>query len=84
MCAIELFINKNKKGIYNINYGKSYSVKEIVYLIFKILNIKKKLISKNILDSDAVYVDNNKVYNLFKWRPCINLENGLKKILNEK
>lgn len=82
--AIELFINKNQKGIYNINYGKSYSVKEIVYLIFKILNVKKKLRSKDLLTSNAVYVDNNKLYKSFKWKPNINLEKGLKKILNEK
>ena len=82
--AIELFINNNKKGVYNINFGRSYSVKNIVSIFLKILNMNKKLISKNLLNKNSVYIDNSKLYKLFKWKPKINLEKGLTKLLNEK
>lgn len=83
--SINFFINKKKTGIFNISYGTSYSVKYIVLLIFKILNIEnKKLVSKNKYKKNHVYVDNMKLYRAFKWKPNISLKEGLKNILNDK
>ena len=69
-----------KSGIYNVGYGKSYSVKDIIKYLEKIL--KKKLIIKNkkkirkneILDC---YAKINKIKTDFNWKPLFNLEQGL-------
>lgn len=83
--SIDLFIKKKINGIFNISYGTSFSVKDIVMLIFEILNIKnKKLISKNKYKRNYVYINNTKLYKKFRWKPNIILKEGLKDLLNEK
>ena len=81
--SIELFIINNNSGIYNIAYGKSYSVEKIVFKILKILNIKRKLISKNLFNKSEVYIDNSKLHKTFNWKCKISLNQGLKRILKQ-
>ena len=81
--SIELFIINNNSGIYNIAYGKSYSVEKIVFKILKILNIKRKLISKNLFNKSEVYIDNSKLHKTFDWKCKISLNQGLKRILKQ-
>ena len=84
--ALCLVVKKEIKGfeIYNIGFGKSYSVKGIVEII-------KKIIKKNIIVQfekasgrndimDTVYnIDKIKLF--LEWEPRIDIEQGLEKLI---
>lgn len=80
---------KNQKlrfEIFNVGYGKSYSVKEVVGLILKLSKKNPKVTftgvrrQNEIMDSVA---DIAKIKNLLAWKPKISIEEGLKMILSE-
>jgi GDP-L-fucose synthase len=77
---------KNQKsnfGLYNCTYGKSYKVIEIIKKIIKISK-KKIKINHDFLKPTIpvnILVNSSKANNELKWKPKINLENGIKKTI---
>ncbi|MCT7468652.1 NAD-dependent epimerase/dehydratase family protein [Aliarcobacter cryaerophilus] len=69
---------------YNVGYGKSYSVKEIVEYIIKIKRKKIKVIDKNIQRENEVmdcFANINKVKSTFNWNPRYSLQKGLEDMI---
>ena len=82
---IKIIHSNNAQGIYNVGYGKSYSINEIVEVIEKILHKKLKIHSTEIPRSNEVldcFADIKKVKNKFKWSPNIDLKNGINKYID--
>lgn len=77
-----LFKQNNKKyEIYNLGRGKAESLKKMLHLLEKYLG-KKALIKYSTLqkgDMYKTYASNKKIYNDYKFRPKISLQEGLKK-----
>lgn len=78
---IEKFGNKNNNHhIINICSNNFYTVKQIAKIIVKIS--KKKIIIKynknNVANIKSQFCSNNKVKKIIKWKPKINLINGIK------
>jgi UDP-glucose 4-epimerase len=68
-------------NVYNVGYGKSHSLEEIINIIEKILNLKIHIIyDKNIRPNDITEMisDITKVSNSFDWEPQTNIEEGLR------
>lgn len=81
--AIELVLRKTKGfEIYNVGYGKSHSILDLVKILRKIANknipIKssKKQIRKS--DADRIVSDSSKIRSL-GWKPTTSFHDGLKK-----
>jgi len=72
-------------NVYNVGYGKSSRLEDIVYMIEKIKNLKipikydKSIRSNDIVDMIA---DNSLAIKTFNWYPEIDIEKGLKCILD--
>jgi UDP-glucose 4-epimerase len=74
----------DSEGIYNVGYGKSFSIPEIVSVLEGILN--KKFYTNSIetpRDNEVLdcYADIKKVTSKFKWTPTTNLTDGIKKYI---
>ena len=82
-----LKILKNKKinpGIYNIGLGRPFSVKYIIMTIKKIIKKGKPNFGKIKMRKDEImslYPNTNKTKKNFKWRPKVNIINGIKKTI---
>ena len=68
-------------NVYNVGYGKSYSLEDILRIIESIIN--KKICVKydsSFRTNDVVdmVADINKVMEKFKWKPTIDIEQGLR------
>ncbi len=78
---IEKIINtKSAKGIYNVGYGKSTSIKEICEAVAVLLKTNVELISKNKIRPNEVlelYSDISKAKKTFNWKPKYNIVRGL-------
>ena len=85
--AISKVINlKNEFEIYNIGYGKSYSVQEIIDIAQEVFKTNKPIFSKNVIrpnELSDVIADISKISNTTHWRPKFSIEDGLKKIYSE-
>lgn len=71
-------------NIFNVGYGKSYSINEIIKIIEKITQKKIKIkLSKNFRKNEIynTVANINKAKLFFNWTPKTNLETGLKKII---
>lgn len=74
----------DKFGIYNIGYGKSYSVAEIIEKVQNILGTNKLVISKKSIrknEINDVIADINKAKEKLGWQPKYTIEEGLKEII---
>ncbi|MFA4905567.1 MAG: NAD-dependent epimerase/dehydratase family protein [Candidatus Margulisiibacteriota bacterium] len=72
--------------IFNIGYGKSWSVKEIVEHVAEAAGKKIKLVSKNIKRKGEILdlvADISKAEKSLRWRPKIGLNEGIKRIWKE-
>ena len=75
---------KNNFEILNLSYGKTYSVKEIVYKVKDLY--KKKL--KIIFDRNKptikinISVDNSKIFKKYNWKPINSIQNGIRKTIS--
>ncbi len=85
--AISLII-KSKKGngqVFNICYGKSYSIENIIKKLSKNIKNIKLVYGKRVRkykESEKIYASNDKVKKYFNWKPKITLEHGLKLTVN--
>ncbi len=84
--AIFLIIKKqkNKFKLYNLSYGKSFSIKEIVKLIIQVskLNKQPKYLKNKPTIKVNILVDNNKIKKELEWNNKINLKEGINKTIN--
>lgn len=89
--AIYLIAKKRKKGngeIFNIGLNKSYSVKNIIYKIKKIMNSKKKIKVKNLRvrpkksEVNKLLCDNKKIKKIFSWKNKYSFEEGLSETIS--
>lgn len=75
-------------SIYNICTGVGSSARDIIHLIEKILGRKIKIkVDKNLLRKDEMneeYGSNLKAKKSLGWKPFIDLESGLRKMMKEK
>ena len=68
-----------KDEIFNVGSGKTISVNKIV----SILGGKKIFIPKRPGEPDCTFADMKKIKKILNWKPKINIETGIKKILAE-
>ena len=83
--AIELVLNKNITGTYNIVSQKNVSMLDLAKLIIDLTSSKSKIVFNNQIDPQEDYRPNysyHKAYKDFGFKPTYNLKDGLKKYLN--
>ena len=68
-----------KDQIFNVGSGKTISVNKIV----KILGGKKTYVPKRPGEPDCTFADMKKIKKILKWKPKVNINEGIKKILKE-
>ena len=71
-------------NIYNVGYGKSHSLEEIIKIIEKIVNLKILIqYDKSIRPNDIteMVADITKVTKSFDWKPLTSIEEGLRFVL---
>ena len=68
-----------KDQIFNVGSGKTISVNKIV----EILGGSKTYIPKRPGEPDCTFADMKKIKKILKWKPKININDGIKKILKE-
>ena len=81
----KILVNFPKKyNIYNVGYGTSYDLREVVKKISQLMNreitIQFESVENEIQD---IVADISKVSEVFKWKPKTNLDLGLQLILHE-
>ena len=84
--SIKKILSKQKKQfeIFNVCYGKSYSIKKVIKVINKVSELNKKIIfnkSKPTLKLD-ILVSNIKISRLIGWKPKFSLEKGIYNTIN--
>ncbi|RAX53876.1 UDP-glucose 4-epimerase GalE [Helicobacter sp. 16-1353] len=81
LSAYEFLYKHNKSEIFNVGYGKGYSVKEVISAVKEVSNVDFKTIEAPRRDGDpANLISNNaKILSLTSWRPKYN---NLKTIIN--
>ena len=74
---------KSKYKLYNMSYGKTFAIKEIVELVLKISKLNKNILfEKNKPTINIqISVSSNKLFNEIGWKPTHTIENGLRKTL---
>lgn len=68
-------------NLYNVGYGKSYSLKEVSYLLADLLNMQIKIEYNTKMrpnDVSDMIADISKVSAQFSWKPSTTLEEGLR------
>lgn len=72
-------IENDYDGIFNLGFGKGYSVNEIIHYIEECTSKKANVEYKNIEASNVteVVLDNSKIKKVFKLRPKVILEEGI-------
>jgi nucleoside-diphosphate-sugar epimerase len=80
-----LILMKSKKcygNIFNIGSGKSYQIKKLVKIIQNYCKGGKAVFIKNSTKENKKIANINKIKSFTKWRPKVNLNEGLKKTIN--
>ena len=77
-----MYWQKFPKGynIYNVGYGKSYTLTEVSQILAKLLNKKIAIYHDNDMrpgDVVDMVADISKISNEFNWKPSTSLEQGL-------
>lgn len=76
--------DKTSFEIFNLGFGKSYSIREIIRIILKISKLHARVIFSNeirqgeVLDTVA---DTSKLFSVFNWRPSVDLNEGIKELV---
>lgn len=85
--AISLVIENNFKfEIFNLGFGKSYSINDVVNILKIIKNKDIKIIDKKIRRINEIMntiADINKAKKLLNWKPEITMIEGLTKVVNK-
>ena len=75
----------NINGIYNVGFGKPNKVKDVIKLIQKKINRGNPIFGKIKMRTEEMkftYPNINKVKTIYKWRPKIKINDGLKKTID--
>lgn len=85
--AVLLAVEYNKTGfeLFNLGYGKSYSIREIVQIILKELKTSARVSFSNEVRQGEILntvANTSKLMKYFNWKPKINIEEGIKKIID--
>jgi UDP-glucose 4-epimerase len=75
----------NGYNIYNVGYGLSYSLKEVAQSLAKLLDkkITVQFSKTNVADITDMKADITKVSKTFKWKPTVDIDKGLRIIVQE-
>lgn len=77
-------VESDNYGIYNIACGNSISMKDLAFLIKKLISSKSEVKAANRKDPQGLYrpiFDISKTKSLLKWYPIYSLEKGLKEFI---
>ena len=75
----------NINGVYNVGFGKPNKVKDVIKLIQKKINRGNPIFGKIKMRTEEMkftYPNINKVKTIYKWRPKIKINDGLKKTID--
>ena len=75
--------NFNKFYTFNVGFGKSTSVKEII-MYFKIINKKINFLELDKNNKESIidcYADIEQTKNIFNWQPKITIEEGIGQLI---
>ena len=80
---LEKVILKGCCGLYNVSYGKSYSLNELIDIIERITGKPLKVTYAEMFkwDNPMVYIDNSKVIKELGWSAKIDVEQGIRLLL---
>ncbi|MFN3921969.1 MAG: UDP-glucose 4-epimerase GalE, partial [Caldimicrobium sp.] len=69
--ALEYLQRGGKSDVFNIGYGKGYSVLEVLQMVKKISGVDFKIVYSDRREGDppALVADNNKAKEILKWQP---------------
>jgi nucleoside-diphosphate-sugar epimerase len=85
--ALNTCLEKGVNDVFNFGSGKSYSVKEILDIISKLvgkkLNVEVNESSKTV-EADEEVADIRKAKSVLGWQPKVSMEEGLKRILESR
>jgi len=78
-------VNKNKLPLFNVGSGESISIKDLAYLIAKIVKFKNKIIFDTKYPDGTLNknLDSSKIKRI-NWKRKINFKNGLSKIIQAR
>lgn len=87
LCALlyKALINHKGFNVFNVGYGRSYAVGEVIEMISNIVGEKKEIHAKNIVRTNEindVVADIAKAKKMLSWEPEINFETGLELVVN--
>ena len=77
-------LKKNDSGIFEVGTGKATSIRNLAYLIKKLLRINIKIYFTKPARSKTNFYSKaqiKKTKNFFSWKPKIDLKNGLKRVI---
>ena len=77
-------LKKNDSGIFEVGTGKATSIRNLAYLIKKLLRINIKIYFTKPARSKTNFYSKaqiKKTKNFFSWQPKIDLKNGLKRVI---
>jgi UDP-glucose 4-epimerase len=85
-CVAALNYNQTNFEIFNIGYGKSYAISDVIDIIKFILKCDCEIKYSNEIRENEVLdtiCDNSKALLLLKWSPASSLEHGLKAMIEK-
>lgn len=84
--ALKCIIFNRITGIFNVCYGKSYSIIEIIEIVESILNkrIKLRYSSKPFWDNSNVFLNGDKLRKTIGWEPKVSILEGIKRYIEIK
>jgi nucleoside-diphosphate-sugar epimerase len=86
--AINLLIQKQANGVYNICSGQEYTIKNIVTSITNQFNKENQLIFNAKLDRidfpKYICGSNDKLVNTIEWTPSIDIKNGISNMIKKE
>lgn len=80
--SLKFLIKNNSSQIFNVGFGKGYSVLEIVKLLKKKLNIKYKITKRRKGDSDYLVSNISKIKKILRFKPTENIHSILDTAIN--
>ena len=80
--SLKYLLKKNSSQIFNVGFGKGYSVLQIVKLLKKKLNIRYKITKRRKGDSDYLVSNISKIKKILRFRPTNNIHSILDTAIN--
>ena len=80
--SLKHLLKKNSSQIFNVGFGKGYSVLEIVKLLKKKLNVRYKITKRRKGDNDYLVSNISKIKKILKFKPTHNIHSILDTAIN--